>query len=161
MTEAKQLIAEIHERLNRLNELLADNGEHRKLQPAEPFDAEDWLQSKVDIHNHPYIVDRTGGTMYYVAELMSEFANEYFSIDKKVTEQQPHKLQPGDQAPAIEWLKQLDEPWRSEALKGAEINPAFQKEVNSLTKAVMIMVEWTYDASKWYAVYEDLKSKGQ
>lgn len=102
MTEAKQLIAEIQERLNRLNELLSDG------------------------------------------------------------EQQPHKLQPGDQAPAIEWLKQLDEPWRSEALRIVEFAPMEPNRiVTSLSDALSHAFNWGRDLQKWDDYYESLKGQGK
>ena len=46
--------------------------------PIERFDAEDWLGEKKDIWNHPYISDRTNNNGYEVADLMAEFANQFF-----------------------------------------------------------------------------------
>ena len=44
----------------------------------ERFDAEDWLGEKKDIWNHPRITDRTDKESYEVADLMAEFANQFF-----------------------------------------------------------------------------------
>lgn len=46
--------------------------------PIERFDAEDWLGEKKDIWNHPRITDRTDKESYEVADLMAEFANQFF-----------------------------------------------------------------------------------
>ena len=46
--------------------------------PIERFDAEDWLGENKDIWNHPRITDRTDKESYEVADLMAEFANQFF-----------------------------------------------------------------------------------
>ena len=46
--------------------------------PIERFDAEDWLGEKKDIWNHPRITDRSDKESYEVADLMAEFANQFF-----------------------------------------------------------------------------------
>lgn len=46
--------------------------------PIERFDAEDWLGKNKDIWNHPIITDRTDKESYEVADLMAEFANQFF-----------------------------------------------------------------------------------
>lgn len=46
-------------------------------QPAEMFDAEEYLNS-IDIWNHPTISDRENKTSYDVAQLMADFANKYY-----------------------------------------------------------------------------------
>lgn len=46
--------------------------------PIERFDAEDWLGENKDIWNHPRITDRSGKESYEVADLMAEFANQFF-----------------------------------------------------------------------------------
>jgi len=46
--------------------------------PIERFDAEDWLGENKDIWNHPIITDRTDKESYEVADLMAEFANQFF-----------------------------------------------------------------------------------
>ena len=102
MTEAQQLIAEIQERLNRLNELLSDG------------------------------------------------------------EQQPHKLHPGDQAPAIEWLKQLEEPWRSEAFRMVEVASNFPSIiVASMSDALNYAFRWGNDWQKWDDYCKSLKAQGK
>jgi len=40
--------------------------------------AEDWLGENKDIWNHPIITDRTDKESYEVADLMAEFANQFF-----------------------------------------------------------------------------------
>lgn len=46
--------------------------------PIERFDAENWLGENKDIWNHPRITDRTDKESYDVADLMAEFANQFF-----------------------------------------------------------------------------------
>ena len=46
--------------------------------PIERFDAEDWLGENKDIWNHPRITDRSDKESYEVADLMAEFANQFF-----------------------------------------------------------------------------------
>jgi hypothetical protein len=51
--------------------------ERMPTEEAERWDAEDYLNTK-DIWNHPMVSDRTNKNGYEVADLMAEFANEWF-----------------------------------------------------------------------------------
>lgn len=58
--------------LSFLNKLL-------KIENADRSDAEEFLGNKKDIWNHPRIADRNNKESYEVADLMAEFANEYYA----------------------------------------------------------------------------------
>lgn len=69
---------------NLINEVVAQNGlyaEQLRIHSVRGRfsrdEAEAFLQSK-DIWNHPYISDRTNNNGYEVADLMAEFANQFF-----------------------------------------------------------------------------------
>ncbi len=149
MTEAQQLIAEIQERLNRLNELLDDN------------------KSSAEMAFHSLIASiesnaqNNQATITNVKLWADSWRDELPFKKGQPVEPQPRKLQPGDQAPAIEWLKQLDEPWRSDALRMVEESPLYPDEiVERLSDAINVAFKWGNN-TKWEPVYEDLKSKGQ
>ena len=75
---------------------------------------------------------------------------------------EPKRLQPGDKAPAIEWLKQLDEPLRSEALKAVEERPYSPKRiVYKMSNAVSAAFWWSNESDKWIDGHYQLQSKGQ
>jgi len=149
MTEAKQLIAEIQERLNLLN-LMIDENEAR---------AERVLNSLIVAIESK--AQNNQATIRNV-KLWADSWREELQLHKgQPVESKPRKLQPGDQAPAIEWLKQLDEPWRSEALRMVEESPLYPDEiVERLSDAINVAFKWGNN-TKWEPVYEDLKSKGQ
>lgn len=72
---------------NLKNEVITEKQAHQQvldlfavmpLLPIESFDAEDWLGKNKDIWNHPRITDRSDKESYEVADLMAEFANQFF-----------------------------------------------------------------------------------
>ena len=150
MTEAKQLIAEIQERLNRLNELLDDN------------------KSSAEMAFHSLIASIESNAQNNQAtitnvKLWADSWRLELRLNKEHTrEPQPRKLQPGDQAPAIEWLKQLDEPWRSEALMMVEVAPNFPYIiVASMSGALNYAFSWGNDWQKWADYCKSLKAQGK
>ncbi len=150
MTEAKQLIAEIQERLNRLNELLDDN------------------KSSAEMAFHSLIASiesnaqNNQATITNVKLWADSWRDELPFKKGQPVEPQPRKLQPGDQAPAIEWLKQLEEPWRRDALRMVEdapFRPSFR--VDRPSEAVMIAFNWDGVNNKWHDYYKSLQAQGK
>jgi len=150
MNKAQQLIAEIHERLNRLNELLDDN------------------KSSAEMAFHSLIASiesnaqNNQATITNVKLWADSWRAELPFKNGQPVEPKPRKLQPGDKAPAIEWLKQLDEPLRSEALKAVEERPLEPHRTTiSISDAINWAFRWGSEGNKWNTIYEDLQSKGQ
>ena len=150
MTEAQQLIAEIQERLNRLNELLDDN------------------KSSAEMAFHSLIASIESNAQNNQAtitnvKLWADSWRLELRLNKEHTrEPQPRKLQPGDQAPAIEWLKQLDEPWRSEAFRMVEVASNFPSIiVASVSDALNYAFRWGNDWQKWDDYCKSLKAQGK
>lgn len=95
-----------------------------------------------------------------IAEIQDRLEKLYALLGEQTTE--PKRLQPGDQAPAIEWLKQLDEPLRSEALKAVEERPHLPGMiVDRISNAINWAFYFSNEERKWQTIYEDLKYKGQ
>jgi len=81
---------------NLKNECITEKQAHQQVlgllakmpaQPIERYDAELWLAENKDIWNHPRITDRTDKESYEVADLMAEFANQFFVIETTSTSQ--------------------------------------------------------------------------
>lgn len=150
MTEAQQLIAEIQERLNRLNELLDDN------------------KSSAEMAFHSLIASiesnaqNNQATITNVKLWADSWRAELPFKNGQPVEPKPRKLQPGDQAPAIEWLKQLEEPWRSEAFRIVEVAPNFPYIiVASMSGALNYAFSWGNDWQKWADYCKSLKAQGK
>ena len=56
-----------------------------------------------------------------------------------------------------EWLTELDEPWRTEALENVNSPYHLDRKVNSLFDAVYEGVYWGNDFMKWRNFYKKLK----
>jgi hypothetical protein len=102
--------------------------------------------------------------MNEATQLIAEMQERLDKLKELIGEHpsEPKRLRPGDKAPAIEWLRELDEPLRSEALKAVKERPylPYTNAIN-ISDAIVLAFKWLTEDSKWDAIFRGLRSKGQ
>ena len=97
------------------------------------------------------------------AETATEPPVKFADRLKQVQEQRDRpNLKPGDEAPAIEWLKMMDEPERSEALRWANdesVGAIPDAVAQSIHEALNYAFNWheAGDLERWLDIYNKYK----
>lgn len=105
--------------------------------------------------NHQHLITQLRELHKQMGEVLQQIEQV-----ETATKQMPDRpnLKPGDEAPAIEWLKMMDDPERSEALKWAKsdsVNMLPMRMARSIAEAVNIAFDWGSgaDRMRWLGIY--------